>query len=81
MTPEQCAALKSQLDASLGRLDTMRANSGIRSIRDSDGSGIEYSIAGLASEEQNARRLAATYCACCDPHYGRSGPIDFIYRR
>lgn len=73
-----CAALKAKLDASQARLDKMRDNSGIRSIRDSDGSGVEYSIAGLASEEQNFRRLLAMFDACC-AHCGRGGPVEFLY--
>lgn len=73
-----CAALREKLLASQVRLDKMRDNSGIRSIRDSDGSGVEYSIAGLASEEANFRRLAAMYDACC-ARCGRGGPLEFLY--
>jgi hypothetical protein len=74
-----CDALKTELDNALALLAMMREKSLIRSVSDSDGSRIEYSSAGLTSQENYVRRLQAQYSTFCNTCMQASGPINFVF--
>ena len=78
MSPVDCAALLQELKDAKALLDSMRKNSAIRSIRDSDGSGVEYSVTAIGTQEQYVNRLAARYDALCG-HCSRAASYSFLF--
>ena len=61
---EDCAAIKSRLDAAQAALEGLIAGGAIRSITDSDGSRIEDTSAQLPSLRSYIALLMAQYNAC-----------------
>jgi hypothetical protein len=49
---------------------------GVRSVRDTDGSEVQYSQASLDALRSERARLEAIYNTCCG---GRSRPFGFIF--
>lgn len=61
---DDCAAIKSRLDAAQAALEGLIAGGAVRSVTDSDGSRIEYTAASLPSLRSYIALLMAQYNAC-----------------
>jgi hypothetical protein len=64
----------------LGRINRLiydLSQPGVRSVRDSDGSEVQYSMASMAALSDQRMRLQALYDACCGGRGG--GPFGFIF--
>jgi hypothetical protein len=71
-----CEEIKAKLTEIYGLLAAL-SKPGVRSVRDSDGSEIQYSQASLTALNGERVRLEAIYGACCGS--GSSRPFGFIF--
>lgn len=77
---DDCAAIKSRLDAAQAALEGLIAGGAVRSVTDSDGSRIEYTAAKLSDLRSYIALLTAQYNACI----GGTGtvvtkPVNFFF--
>jgi hypothetical protein len=70
-----CEEIKARLTEIYGQLKAL-SQPGVRSVRDSDGSEIQYSQASLTALNGERVRLEAIYQACCG---SGSRPFGFIF--
>ena len=70
-----CDQLKDRLLKISDMLATL-GQPGVRSVRDTDGSEIQYSQASLDALRGERSRLEAIYNTCCG---GRSRPFGFVF--
>jgi hypothetical protein len=71
-----CDEIKTQLQEIDGLL-TELSKPGVRSVRDSDGSEIQYSQGSLAALNDRRSRLQSLYDACCGSRSTR--PYGFVF--
>lgn len=71
-----CAAIKIELDAAKAVLDKMM-QPGVRSVQDSDGSRIEYTIGNYNAQRDKVARLQAQYDACVNSYSAK--PFEFLF--
>lgn len=74
-----CAALQAELANARALLDVMRQKSMVRTIRDSDGSSIEYSSNGLTAQQDYVLRLQAMVDALCSGCPGAAAPTGYMF--
>ena len=70
-----CDEIKDRLKKIADMLTTL-GTPGVRSVRDTDGSEIQYSQASLDALRGERARLEAIYNVCCG---GRSRPFGFVF--
>lgn len=70
-----CDEIKDRLKKIADMLATL-GTPGVRSVRDTDGSEIQYSQASLDALRGERARLEAIYNVCCG---GRSRPFGFVF--
>jgi hypothetical protein len=74
-----CNALQAEIDRVRTELQNARSKSGVRMVRDSDGSTIEYNSAALASLEAYLRRLELEFDTLCGNCLRSTGPFGFVF--
>lgn len=72
-----CDEIKDRLRKIADMLATL-GTPGVRAVRDTDGSEIQYSQASLDALRGERARLEAIWNTCCG-HRGRSRPFGFIF--
>lgn len=76
-TAVDCNALLARI-AELGNAITSISKGGVRSVRDSDGSEIQYSTANVRYLQDERNRLTALYNTCCGAR-GSTAPFGAIF--
>ena len=74
-----CAALQTELDNARALLALMREKSVVRSVRDSDGSSVEYSSSGLTAQQNYVLRLQGMVDTLCSGCGRAAAPTGFVF--